>query len=396
MSVNTVETTHRKMIDVWDKLNQTIKIARVTTENIEKYIGANATAKRVRAATSVRERLDAIARETAEAYDDYRLSTVGPLNDYYTSANESESTQAYYLAVGCGNFAPKINCLLKQVAQLTLPMEAVSKTIPAAARKGIMENLKLLNNHTEAALRVDLSTPIEKCDSEVCSCGQRMEILAETSEMRCPSPICGEVMRIVGIVFRNDQFYPQEVQKTKHGDYDTTRHFRFWLDRIQACENKEFSEGTLSAIDRVLTIGNYDRKTLTCRQMRRILKDPKVKATHLNDHIPLLVKTFGGPSPPTLSFGEVKLLTVRFGRAMELFEKVRKGGKNLPYYPCFIMKILEEMFKDDEEKRKILYFINLQSRDTVVKNDIYFKNVCSIADEEDGLVYRPTDPAMYP
>ncbi len=83
---------------------------------------------------------------------------------------------------------------------------------------------------------------------------------------------------------------------------------------------------------------------------------------------------------------------MRFNKAMRLYDIVVPGGGNKPYYPYFIYKIMEYEFRNKPEKLRLLDFIHLQSRETVIKNDKLFKRMCELADKNDGLVYEPTDP----
>jgi hypothetical protein len=124
--------------------------------------------------------------------------------------------------------------------------------------------------------------------------------------------------------------------------------------------------------------------------MRKILKDPSVKLTCLYDNTPLLVKTFGGEPPPTLSYSERRIVSIKFNKLMELYNEIVPCGNN-PYYPYFIYKILERLFPQGHEKRCILDYIHLQSRDTVIKNDNIYKEICKLSNPEDELVYVPTD-----
>lgn len=215
-------------------------------------------------------------------------------------------------------------------------------------------------------------------------------VVPDLSELHCSS--CAFVRSIVGTVFR-DEYHPQEGQKVKHGGYEPAKHYRLWIERLQALENKTFDADTLARIEYVLTRDRYDRRALTCEKMRAILKDPKVADTQLNDHAPLLVKRFGGPTPPVLSFHEHQLLFARFSRLMALYDLVRPGPGNKRYYPYFIYKIIEHEFRTQPVKLRLLDSIHLQSRDTVIKNDIIFKHICELADPVDGLTYRPTDPS---
>jgi len=213
----------------------------------------------------------------------------------------------------------------------------------------------------------------------------------ELSEMYCSDDNCGKIKQIVGAVFK-DEHCSQDMRSSKSNKHDTSRHYKFWIDRLQALEDKVFDEKILTKIQYVLNRDRYDVKTLTCKNMRAILKDSKVAATSLNDHVPLLVKTFGGPAPPQFTFEENKLIASKFSKIMKLYEKVNPNGGNKRYYPYFIYKIVEREFSNKPDKLRILNYIHLQSRDTVIKNDKYYKQICNIADKSDGFVYKPTDP----
>lgn len=312
----------------------------------------------------------------------YNLSIVQILASYYDNIDEERYTRDYYRIINSENFIAKINDFICQTENIIGVLGRVKEMQPR------LDDISKTLSHVNA---IEINCMMEKRNYEICKCGSRMTVVPELSELRCPE--CQRIKTIVGAVFRDDQFYPQEGQKTKHGGYDTSRHYRFWIERIQALETKSFDDADLAKIEYVLKRDQYDRRTLTCEQMREILKDPKVACTHLNDHASLLVKTFGGPPPPQLDFQENKLTSIRFNKTMRLYDIINPAGGNKPYYPYFIYKILEDMFKNNPEKLRILEYIHLQSRETVIKNDKYYEQICTLADPQDGLVYCATDPA---
>ena len=243
----------------------------------------------------------------------------------------------------------------------------------------------------EIALGLDVQITPERDDYEVCGCGQRMAVIPDLSELQCCA--CGAVKSIVGTVFRDEHCTQEGGHKSKHGGYDPSKHYRLWIDRIQAVENKTFDADIMARIEYVLVRDRYDRRALSCEKMRAILKDSKVAETALNDHAPLLIKRFGGATPPVLTFHEHRLLFTRFTRMMALYGIVRPGPGNKRYYPYFIYKIIEREFRDNPAKLRLLDSIHLQSRDTVIKNDIIFKQICALSDPADNFVYKPTDPS---
>jgi hypothetical protein len=104
------------------------------------------------------------------------------------------------------------------------------------------------------------------------------------------------------------------------------------------------------------------------------------------------VKHFTGRSPPQLDFQETREVSIKFTKIMEIYEMIRKPGKdhNRPYYPFFIYKIIEQMFKNDPIKIKLLESIHLQSSETLTKNDKLYRKICEMAPKDSGLDYTPT------
>jgi hypothetical protein len=334
-------------------------------------------------------RLQQVIYAIDAAIADYRLSSVGLLNGYYTYSDDHEKiAREYYIAINTDNFISRANGILADIKAVTELLK-----FSAGADRDIIGSLNEIDRQQELATRVELRTELVKEDYEMCGCGNRMDVISETSELRCPNPSCGRVKTIVGAVFRDNQFYPQDVQKTKHGGYDMSRHRKFWMERLQAQEQKKFDPEVLEKIEYVINRDGYDRRTLTCEQMRGILKDPSVSATGFNNHAPLLVRTFGGIPPPQLSFQEHRAVSGQFNRMMILYKEVHPEEGNIPYYPYFFLQIFKQLFRNNPEKLRIIQYIHLQSRETVTKNDITFQQMCAKATPDDGFVYSPTDPA---
>lgn len=329
------------------------------------------------------------ALETLES--GYNLSIISVLGEYYESSeNEEKKTRDYYRIITSENFIPRVNDLISKAKSIICAMQKILQIhlLAKPETKKLEYQLNDIMRDVDNAHNIEITTALEKRNYEVCKCGSRMIVVPELSELHCPN--CSKIKTIIGAVFRDDQFYPQEGQKTKHGGYDTGRHYRFWIERLQALESKAFDETTLKKIEYVLDRDGYDRKTLTCENIREILKDSKVAATSLNDHAPLLVKMFGGPAPPQLTFQEHRILSIRFNKAMMLYDIVNPDSGNKPYYPYFIYKIVEHEFRNNPEKLRLLDYIHLQSRETVIKNDKAYEQICALSD--DGLVYTPTQP----
>ena len=395
----TIENTHGKIIDKLSSIKKAIRSVRDFGAKLREL----SLQKPGKKYTVIRKNLDGICAnllmDRAKSLEaDYNLSIASILSQYYddnTTISEEKLTRDYYRTVTSENHLAQIDQIIAQVSEaVEVLLGALRSNLASKAESREIEyQIQGILAELERARALEINIALEKRNYEVCKCGQRMTVVPELSELRCPNPVCGKIKAIIGAVFRDIQFYPQDGQKSRHSGYDTTRHYHFWMQRLQALESKTFDKKDLDRIEYVLDRDCYDRKSLNCEQMRAILKDPRVSATHLNDHVPLLIKTFGGRSPPQLDYQEYRLLSIRFNKVMRLYESVNPGGGNKPYYPYFIYKILEHMFRDNPEKLRILNYIHLQSRDTVIKNDKFYEQLCAISDPADGLVYRATDPA---
>jgi len=313
--------------------------------------------------------------------ENYNLSIVTVFSDYYSDAKKEEAaTREYYKIISRENVVIAINNIINKLQRIT-----------SAAHHANQEDVSKL---LYIAKKMHIESSLEVNDYEVCKkCGSRMIVMPELSELHCENAYCGKIKVMFGVVFRDDQFYPQEGQKTKHGRYDTSRHYKFWIERLQALEAKTFEPEDLAKIEYVINRDGYKKYELNCKLIRRILKDPCVNKTDLNDHTPLLVKTLGGRAPPVLDFHENRIISIRFNKVMVLYDVVNPDGGNKPYYPYFLYKLIEDYFRNDAEKLRFLDYIHLQSRETVIKNDKYYEKIAKLATKEDGIVYTPTDPA---
>lgn len=387
--IGTIESTHSKITDRLNLIYRELTTLHDLCEQLLTHRDGKAGIKKQAKYQNWQRTIDSmmfnLCRETADLISaDYDLGVATILGVYYSTSEESRATKEYYRVVISNNIIGRLHNLMNKIRNSAIILSKMHRSLTPAER---------CSNELAKAMKIPIDVPIEKKQWEMCKCGARMQIVPEVSELHCTNESCGRQKTIIGAVFRDDQYYPQDGQKTKHGGYDTSRHYRFWMERLQASEAKAFTDLELAKIEKYIVVTGICRRDLTCERMRDILKDPSVASTHLNDHAPLLVKMFGGPAPPQLSFAEYRTCSIRFNRAMKLYDLVNPTGGNKPYYPYFIYKILEVMFKDDHEKLRLIDYIHLQSRETVIKNDNHFKKMCELASPDDGLVYSPTDPA---
>jgi hypothetical protein len=219
-------------------------------------------------------------------------------------------------------------------------------------------------------------------------CNKDMKILPSSSEIVCIG--CGRSEILNGTVFEDEQFYYQEGQRTKHGSYDSTKHCKFWIERIQARESKAIPESVINSIKNSIRHNNIKNiEEITCEEIRKYLR--QTKNTSYNEHIPLIRKIITGVTPPQLTDREVQLIVLIFSKAVKIYEEIKPPDKtNVMYHPYPIYKIIEHILKAPNMKRRrnaILSCIHLQSRETLIENDIIWEKVCKYIDIE----YVPTD-----
>ncbi len=325
--------------------------------------------------------------------NNYGLASAQVLCDYYGGINSEEvNTTEYYRIITSENYSTSLNSSVNSAIGIINVMQSVigTNTFPKTEAAVIKHQLANTKQNAEYSRNIVIMSPIQKKNYEICKCGHKMTIVPEYSKLHCPNSTCGKIKDIIGTVFRDEQF-AIDGQKSKHGGYDTSRHYKFHIERLQALETTSFNEDDMHNIHYVLKRDKYILRQLKCEHIRTVLKDPRVNATKLNDHAPLLVKMLGGDAPPLLDFGENRKLEILFDKVMQRYDIVVPQSGNKPYYPYFIFKIIEILFARSP-KIRLLDYIHLQSRDTVIKNDITFKQICDLG-EVPELIYRPTDSA---
>lgn len=301
--------------------------------------------------------------------------------------SSSDDTQTiyeqYYQVISDKNFSAKLNTEYNEINKiLTKLSQLFLKNISQYRKK--FKDLQ--------TIQISISTKLinyEYCSN--CMFKEKMIVQASISQLKCVN--CGVVKMLFGTVFEDSQFYTQEGQKTKHADYDATRHYSFWMEKIQAKNPNPLSDEQNDKLLYCLKRDGYTDsllKKLTCEKIREYLKETQM--TEFNNFAPSILKDISGITPPQLTNNENKTMELHFNKVMGVYDKMVKGRVNRPYYPFFIYKLIEYLFKDNPEKLRLLLFIHIQRDPTLTSNDLKWSKICS---ELNTYESTPTDPNRY-
>jgi hypothetical protein len=224
--------------------------------------------------------------------------------------------------------------------------------------------------------------------TDLCSCGGRIEMKYDYTYTVCAG--CGEMRAAIDMRSREDNSGLDAAPK--RAVHSPTKHYEHWAARIQGLEQKEFTLEQLNSIKAVLCRDKIPPRTLTCEIMRTVLADRAVGlSTDLNEHVTKLVTRFSGKKPYQLTPAESLQAREIFTLIMYYYERQHPSGGNRPYYPYFIYRIYEWMFRGDQRRLSILRYIHLQSDDTVCKHDKDLQSICEEAGSALPLKYTATN-----
>lgn len=242
---------------------------------------------------------------------------------------------------------------------------------------------------------------VQNINYNICTlCGNIMTIDSSKSELRCDN--CGMLKELIGTVFDDNQFYNQEGQKAKSGTFNPNRHFQFWWSHILAKEPEEelgdkkdpdnlYGEKVLRQIKNIIVRDHKILQLLTVNDIRSILRE--IGKTDLNKNVPLILKKITGIGPPYIPNNITIKVENLFTKAIEIGERIRHNKRiNRNYYPYYIYRIIEAITTEkDVELRRVLYYIYIQSKETVESDDLDWENICNELVE---ISYKPTDRTL--
>jgi len=253
---------------------------------------------------------------------------------------------------------------------------------------------------SETKIRQHFDTTATTVDYMRCpACVGPMAVDAAHSELRCCDRQCGAIRELVGTVFDDSQFYSQEGQKAKSGTFNPNRHFQFWWTHILAREPEEeigdpadpdniYGEKILDQLRAIVTRERMVLRLQTVTAIRAMLRE--IGRTDLNKNVPLIMKKLTGIGPPQISDTYAVRIENLFTKAIEIGERLRRTDRvNRNYYPYYIGRITEAIIPtSDYESRRLLYYIYVQSRETVETDDTDWEMVCLDLGE---ITYTPSD-----
>jgi hypothetical protein len=246
----------------------------------------------------------------------------------------------------------------------------------------------------------DSSNMITPIDYTTCVvCGKEMMVDSSRSELHCSDPACGAIRELVGTTF-DENTSQSDSQKTKSGTFKPNRHFQFWWMHILAREPEEeigdkddpdnlYGDKLLKQLREVIVRDQKVLRLITVNDVRAMLSE--YDRTDLNKNVPLIMKRLTGIGPPQISDSIAARAENLFIKAIEIGERIRRDNRtNRNYYPFYIFKILDRILTD-EDTRRILYYIYIQSKETVEADDADWEQICAELGE---IEYIPTDRTL--
>lgn len=333
-----------------------------------------------------------LQKEIENMQQKYMLDTIDHIIKYYEdpticlgddapAAIAAMAHRDYFDAVNAGNYDGGIIGLMKRIYITAAPILSVYSDQPLLWA----DELKAISFPYSFTSLLP-SAPQEQNNDIGCDicpqCNTKMITLSDVSMYQCFD--CGIGEDIGGVAFNKNQMFRNDHAKHRitTAVSPENRHFKLWMDRIQAIENKDIPQEDLEYIRACFTRDRINPKVdLTYDVMREYLRE--LKMTSYNEHTSLLLKIFKFESPPILCHDDYRIVMSKFILVMDLYAETSHRGIK-PYYPYFIYKVIESVFADEPHKLKLLEYIHLQKESTLKKKDNIFADICKLG-EDRGL-----------
>lgn len=234
------------------------------------------------------------------------------------------------------------------------------------------EESREISSALEKSDRYKVTIGIECASTGDCTCGGEFVMYSESNERKCSA--CGMTATIWDNAVDDINIFAQEAQKAKQNRHHPIQHCKTWVGRIQAWVGPNVPDSVYTSLRLCFTRDNAILKNITCRCIRKYLKEKKLTA--YNNYVPFIRKILTGISPPQLTQPELVRLYETFNQVAKMLMDMRPDN-NINYYPVFIFKILDEQLPLGSRKVQIMECIHLQSENTVKVIDNLYSQICA-------------------
>jgi len=314
----------------------------------------------------------------------FKITSVDFINKYYTYHSQNNNTECESIINSFMMYVERddIFFYIQKIVNELFDIYNNLDIKHAHLSNAVLNSLNSIGNNNFSSVNMDDNYKICKY------CKKPMNKNKILSEYNCE--ICGYSSKIYGIIL---EFNNNDLGSFNHGKYDPNKHCKFWIDRLQAKESIDIPQNIIDDIKKLINRDKINLKHIKCSDIRIYLKE--LKKTCFNEHIILIHKMITGKNPPIIKETEKLLIEYYFDKATKIFMEYKSNKKsNVPYHPYIIFKILEQIIpeKENDRKYKLLSYIYLQSKETLIEKDVIWKKIC---EKITDFTYIPTDKSLY-
>jgi hypothetical protein len=309
-----------------------------------------------------------IIEKLDKVYDTYLISVIDIFSQYYN--NYGNTNLIYNYTILYKNRINVINITNKIELLFYLAYNYIIHTNSLTPQAKV-DIFNFTNNSIYSNMYSFKNKHQVNTENERCYCNNKYIININNNELICPT--CGKIYFNNQIVIHNSD----DRQLIK---YDFLRHYKIWLDKILAIDEKYIHryENDIIKLEKKIYKDyplEQQRNKLNITHIRSYLKS--LNLTKLNDIVPILLKRITKTEPPRLNTNEYTDLENIFIQVTKVYDSIKPSNEiNRKYYPYFIYKIIEHYFKNSSIKQLLLNNIHLQKKKTLVTNDLRWKKIC--------------------
>ena len=233
------------------------------------------------------------------------------------------------------------------------------------AAKWLKENLnksfktaeELKEDLTQFENKLNADTLQNKCPH----CKIEMATLNNKATVECPK--CG--LADTKLLMKDYHKFTNSYQEPSKQTFDDEKHFATWINTILGINTPR--EDIMPILWKYIKQNNIS--TVSVESLRLILK--RLKKAKYYKYMSYFYKQLTGiemPCIPRDTISRAKWYFNKFYKARERLVVEGKLPKNIPQYPYLVYKIFD-LILVDAEKRRILQFIHLPSKSTLLKRN---------------------------